>query len=88
MVQGRVFAMTIQDAEATPDVIQGTFYISNFPTRVLIDPGATHLFISHMFTSKLKVESVVLDRMLMVSTPISGALCTDVMYKSCGVEVA
>lgn len=82
MVPGRVFALTTQDTEVTPEVTQDTLNISNFIIKVLIDLGVTHSFTSHRFTSKLKVELVRLECMFMVSTPISGTVYTDVMYRS------
>ena len=44
--RGRVYAMTRQEAQATLDVVTGTLSISGDNARVLIDPGATHSFIS------------------------------------------
>ena len=44
--RGRVFAMTSQEAQATPDIVTGTLSIFGDDARVLIDPGATHSFIS------------------------------------------
>lgn len=87
MVPSRMFALTTQDTEATPQVIQGTLYISNFIVKVLIDPGPTHSFISYKFASKLKVELVRLECILIVSTSSSGAMYTNVMYRSCKVEI-
>ena len=38
----RVYAMTRQQAQATPEVVTGILPVSNSATRILIDPGATH----------------------------------------------
>lgn len=54
----------------------------------MIDPGAIHSFTSYMFASRLEVESVMLDYMLIVSTPTSGTLCTNVIYIAFGLEIA
>ncbi|KAL4026110.1 hypothetical protein IC575_014534 [Cucumis melo] len=51
--QGKVYAMTQQEAEDTPDVITGTILICNVPADVLFDPGATHSFVSSIFLTKL-----------------------------------
>ena len=40
--QGKVYAMTQQEAEEAPDVIMGKIFICNTPARVLIDSGAMH----------------------------------------------
>lgn len=88
MVPGRVFPLTAQDVKATSEVIHSTPYISSFLAKVLIDLGATHSFTSHRFASKLKVEPVRLDVMLMVSMPTSNIMHIDVMYRPCKVEIA
>ena len=44
--RGRVYAMTRQEAQATPDVVTDTLSIFGDDARVPIDPGATHSFIS------------------------------------------
>ncbi|KAL4038252.1 hypothetical protein IC575_001862 [Cucumis melo] len=51
--QGKVYAMTQQEAEDAPDVITGTILICNVPAVVLFDPGATHSFVSSIFLTKL-----------------------------------
>ena len=40
--RGKVYAMTSQEAHATPDVMTGTLSIFGDDARVLIEPGATH----------------------------------------------
>ena len=47
--RGRVYAITSQEAQATPDVVTGTLSILGDDARVLIDPGATHSFISREY---------------------------------------
>ena len=49
--RGRVFAITSQEAQATPDVVTGTLSIFDDDARVLIDPGATHSFISREYVA-------------------------------------
>ena len=44
--QGKVFAMTQQDAQATSDVVTSILSIFEQDAFVLIDPEATHSFIS------------------------------------------
>ncbi|KAL4035318.1 hypothetical protein IC575_004002 [Cucumis melo] len=51
--QGKVYAMTQQEAEDAPDVITGTILICNVLADVLFDPGATHSFFSSIFLTKL-----------------------------------
>ena len=49
--RGRVYAMTSQEALTTPDVVTGTLSIFGDDALVLIDPGATHSFISHEYVA-------------------------------------
>ena len=49
--RGRVYAMTRQEAQATPDVVTGTLSIFGDDARVLIDSGATHSFISREYVA-------------------------------------
>ncbi|KAL0559359.1 hypothetical protein IC582_003968 [Cucumis melo] len=51
--QGKVYAMTQEEAEDAPYVITGTILICNVPADVLFDPGATHSFVSSIFLTKL-----------------------------------
>ena len=59
-VQGQVFAMTEQDAEASPDVIVGIIDICSMPANVLFDPGLTHSFVSPYFAYKIKFQPELL----------------------------
>ena len=45
--------MTSQEALTTPDVVTGTLSIFGDDARVLIDPGATHSFISHEYVARV-----------------------------------
>ncbi|XP_038983663.1 uncharacterized protein LOC120111173 [Phoenix dactylifera] len=49
--QGRVFALTQQDAQASNAVVTGTIPVSNIYAYVLFDPGATHSFIRKLCQS-------------------------------------
>jgi hypothetical protein len=44
--KGKIFVMSRADAEAHPDVITGTFHISDVPVLILFDTGASMSFIS------------------------------------------
>ena len=47
--QARVFAVTQQEADVAPEVMTGTIQVFDSYAYVLIDPGATHSFISTKF---------------------------------------
>ena len=68
--QGRVFAMTHRDAQATSDVVTGTLRIHTLFARVLIDPGSTHSFVSISFAGLLGMLVGSLDFDLIVTIPM------------------
>ena len=49
--RGIVYAMTRQEAQATPDVVTGTLSIFGDDARVLIDPGVILSFISREYVA-------------------------------------
>ena len=72
--RGRVFAMTSQEAQATPDVMTGTLSIFGDDARVLIDPGATHSFISREYVARVGMTPVPLEYGMEISTPAGESL--------------
>ncbi|XP_058208197.1 uncharacterized protein LOC131321211 [Rhododendron vialii] len=52
---GRVFAMTRQNVQATPNVVTGTLMVFGVNAQILIDPGSTHSFVSNLFSVHLNV---------------------------------
>ncbi|RVW79287.1 Transposon Ty3-I Gag-Pol polyprotein [Vitis vinifera] len=75
--QGRVFAMTHRDAQATSDVVTGTLRIHTLFARVLIDPGSTHSFVSVSFAGLLGLPVASMDFDLIVATPVEILLWPD-----------
>ena len=51
--QARVFILTPQDAQASNAVVAGTLPVCYLDARVLFDPGASHSFVSPIFSSKM-----------------------------------
>ena len=57
MTQARVFAVTQQEDDTTQDVVTCMISVFDRDAYILIDPGATHSFISMGFISNVNVES-------------------------------
>ena len=55
--QARVFSVTQQEADASPDMITGMISVYDHAAYALVDPGATHSFISVPFTERHQIES-------------------------------
>ena len=73
--------MTSQEALATPDVVTGTLSIFGDDARVLIDPGATHSFISREYVTRVEATPVPLSCGLEIATPTGESLWPSQMLK-------
>ena len=69
MTQARVFVVTQQDADTTPDVVTGMVSVFDRDAHILINPRATHSFISMGFISNVNVVSQPIDCSIVVSLP-------------------
>jgi hypothetical protein len=86
--QGRVYALTQQDANASNAVITGIIQVSSAYAYVLFDPGATHSFVSVVFAKKHNLESIPLEIELCVDTPVGGVVIASDICKSCVTKIA
>ena len=78
--QARVFTLTPQDAQASNAVVTGTISVCYCDARVLFDPGATHSFITLVFTLKVACHPSRMLYPLSVVTPLSEELETNVLF--------
>ena len=72
--RGIVYAMTCQEAQATPDVVTGTLSIFGDNARVLIDLGVIHYFISCKYVVRVGMTPVPLGCGLEIATPTGESL--------------
>ena len=80
MTQARVFAVTQRDADNASDVVTGMISVFDRDAHILIDPRATHSFISMGFISNVKVESQPIDCNIVVSLPIGDSWLEESVY--------
>ncbi|XP_059635296.1 uncharacterized protein LOC132277458 [Cornus florida] len=85
--QGRVFAMTLQDAQATPEVVTGTLSILDRNVTVLIDPGSTHSFVASSIAMHLGRPLSSLDSKLFISTPMGEVVVVANEYRDCVLQM-
>ncbi|XP_059654941.1 uncharacterized protein LOC132301729 [Cornus florida] len=85
--QGRVFAMTLQDAQATPEVVTGTLSILNRNVTVLINPGSTHSFVASSIAIHLGRPLSPLDNKLFISTPMGEVVVVANEYRDCVLQM-
>ncbi|XP_058189188.1 uncharacterized protein LOC131306778 [Rhododendron vialii] len=84
---GRVFAMTRQNVQATPNVVTGTLMVCGVNAQILIDPGSTHSFVSNLFSVHLNKHYVLLNTALAISTPVGEVVIVGVSFPKCVVSV-
>ncbi|XP_059654992.1 uncharacterized protein LOC132301782 [Cornus florida] len=85
--QGRVFAMTLEDAQATPEVVTGTLSILDRNVTVLIDPGSTHSFAALSIAIHLGRPLSLLDSKLFISTPMGEMVVVANEYWDCVLQL-
>ena len=73
--------MTSQEALASPDVVTGTLSIFGDDAHVLIDPRATHSFISREYVTRVEATPVPLGCGLEIATPTGESLWLSQMLK-------
>ena len=72
--QARVYAVTHQDANATPDVVTGIISILDHDAYTLVDPRATHSFASKHFLDRFQIKAQPLEGRMRVSLPAGDLL--------------
>ncbi|TXG69298.1 hypothetical protein EZV62_004233 [Acer yangbiense] len=85
-VQGRVFAITQQDVDASNNVASGILSLFSRDAKVLFDPGATHSFISSKFALFSDKPAELLDYSLSVATPLGDSVAVKIVYKACVIS--
>ncbi|KAH7569678.1 hypothetical protein JRO89_XS06G0239800 [Xanthoceras sorbifolium] len=85
--QGRVYALTRQEAEASPSVVSGIVPISGHLAFVLFDSGSTHSFIACNFARRFDCAPEMLEFVLCVATPSGESLRAKELLKSCKVQI-
>ncbi|CAL1382131.1 unnamed protein product [Linum trigynum] len=88
--------MTRREADISPEVVTGTVLIYDLTAYALIDPGATHSFISSAFSRGLPVHSEMLNknvifrgtRQVVPSCLVSATKVVSLMKEGCEVYLA
>jgi hypothetical protein len=61
--------VTVEDAQAAPDVIIGMILVNDSNTIVLFDSGASHSFVAANFVQKHNLPLSMLKNRIIVSSP-------------------
>ena len=84
----RVYMVTQQAADATPDMVTGTISLFDTNAHVLVDSGATHSFISREFIDRVGIEMRLIECSMVVSLPTGDSLIVDRVYRGSKVTIA
>jgi hypothetical protein len=68
-VHGRVNLVTVDEAQAAPDVVLGMFSVNSPTTIVLFDSGSSHSFISAAYVERHNIPVSRLQCRVIVSSP-------------------
>ena len=86
--QARLHAITPQEGRDSPEVIMGMLSVFGCPAYTLIDPGATHSFISPRLASYLNIPASPLLGEWRVSVPSGAVYRVEWVLRNCSVEIA
>ena len=85
--QGRVFALTPKDVQASDTVVIGILpLVSNF-AKTLFDSGSAHSFIFSRYAKLCDKKPGLMDYDLSVATPMGDSLVCNSMLKSCVIQI-
>src|SRR5436853_5771946 len=70
------------------EVVQGIITLYRSCAKVLFDTGASHSFMSVMFTKSLKLKISTMLYPLVVTTPVNGRVTVRTICRKCTLEVA
>ncbi|KAK4258952.1 hypothetical protein QN277_005343 [Acacia crassicarpa] len=76
IIPGRVFALTQEEAGASPNLIRGKIKLQNYDILALFDSGATHSFIALDCVKRLNLQACELSFDINVSTPAGASVKT------------
>lgn len=82
-----MYVITQQKVEEAPDVVTGTLSIYHIAAYVLLDPRATHSFISNTFAMHIDRKLELLTDEMLVHTPVGNVVIIDHVYQECEVEI-
>ncbi|XP_059650746.1 uncharacterized protein LOC132296576 [Cornus florida] len=85
---GAYQALPQVDTSVGTSIVRGIFPVFSSWARVLIDMGASHLFISASFGHSLGLEVMQRDSFLCVDTPVGGPVSLDRICQGCAIKIA
>ncbi|KAJ9539529.1 hypothetical protein OSB04_032262 [Centaurea solstitialis] len=84
--RGRAFQLMVEEAQAAPKAVTGTYFVNSMPALVLFDSGATHSFVSLSFCALWDREAESLGHVLIVDVADGRTVSVTDVYRSCCME--
>ncbi|KAA3474185.1 DNA/RNA polymerases superfamily protein [Gossypium australe] len=84
---GLVYAVRRREDGNAPDVITGTFFISDVPIIALIDIGSTHSYVASTISGNLNLESEISDREMKVFSPLGQSVLVNKLFRDVPLEI-
>ena len=79
--------MTLREGRTSPEVVTGTLSVFGYPVPTLLDPGATHSFISHRLAALAPIPASPLPEMWRVYYPSGDVEQVGWVYFNCEIFV-
>ncbi|XP_052626964.1 uncharacterized protein LOC128133531 [Lactuca sativa] len=86
-VKSHTFQLTTKEAQATPDVVAGTFLVNGMSAHVVFDSGATRPFVSLSLSKKFWDAPGTLDSLLEVEIADDRTVSDARVYQDCALDV-
>ncbi|KAI3698239.1 hypothetical protein L6452_31352 [Arctium lappa] len=83
----RAFQMTTEEANASTDVVSGTFLLNSVPTRILFNSGASFSFVSSSFCPKLSMPTTSLEDALVVELDDGDQVVVRDILRNCKLKI-
>lgn len=86
-VKAKVYTLDGQPLNGEAEIVEGTIRVFSHPVKVLIDPGATHSFVSMHFIKHIPKISVSTPYQLIVCTLMGVSRVTEEKYHNCDIYI-
>ena len=77
--------MTLREGMTSPEVITGTLFVFGYPVPTLLDPGATHSYISYRLATLAPIPASSLLEMWCVNYPSGDVEQVGWVYLDCEI---
>ncbi|KAA3470188.1 protease [Gossypium australe] len=84
---GLVYTARRRGEGDAPDVITGTFFISDAPVTALIDIGSTHSYVAYAVSGNLNIRSEIAARETTIISPLGQSVIVNKLFRDVPLEI-